>query len=368
MAPGDLLQWLSLAQKTGTLVVTSGTVEKKIFFKDGRILSSASTDPRSYLGQFLMSHGYINEEQLKKAMEIQAEKHILLGKILVDMGTMTEQDLLRLMRVKAEEEIYDIFLWKEAEFHFLDEEVPKMELVPLHVDVTGIIMEGARRMDEWVRIRQLVPEHDVVPVVEKPIDPAELSEVPRRIYQAINGHRSIEDLMLETRASHFTVSRTIFELVKEGALKLIEPRQGQPLVQSGKIAAMASEEDEISGLLNRAQGLLKEGDFEKCLRLIKAAQNIDPTSAKVATAMKGATAAITASLQKTGVMHSRVPKLVKTFEQIADMNFNPNEGFVLSRINGLWDVGSIIKISPMREIDALLIFHKLKSDGIIELS
>ena len=56
--PGDLLQWLSLGQKTGTLVVHNKSVEKKIFFKGGRVISSASNDPREYLGQFLMSHGY----------------------------------------------------------------------------------------------------------------------------------------------------------------------------------------------------------------------------------------------------------------------------------------------------------------------
>ena len=47
------------------------------------------------------------------------------------------------------------------------------------------------------------------------------------------------------------------------------------------------------------------------------------------------------------------------------MNFTPNEGFMLSRINGTWDIGSLIKISPIREADALMIFYKLLKDGII---
>ena len=54
MLPGDLLQWLSLGQKTGTLVITNKRVEKKIFFRRGRVISSASNDPREYLGQFLI--------------------------------------------------------------------------------------------------------------------------------------------------------------------------------------------------------------------------------------------------------------------------------------------------------------------------
>ena len=55
----------------------------------------------------------------------------------------------------------------------------------------------------------------------------------------------------------------------------------------------------------------------------------------------------------------------KSFEDIAKMNFTPNEGFMLSRVNGQWDIGSLIKISPIREPDALLIFYRLWKDGII---
>ena len=105
MLPGDLLQWLSLGQKTGTLVVARQAVEKKIFFKQGRVISSATNDPREYLGQFLMSHGFLTEEELRKAMEVQQQSGILLGKILVTIVLITEQDLQRLMRIKAEEEI-----------------------------------------------------------------------------------------------------------------------------------------------------------------------------------------------------------------------------------------------------------------------
>src|SRR4051812_24360666 len=123
MLPGDLLQWLSLGQKTGTLIVSKKAIEKKIFFKRGRVISSASNDPREYLGQFLMSHGYMSEPELMKAMQVQAESNILLGKILVMIDVIDEASLQRLMRRKAEEAIYDIFLWREGEFSFIDDEL-----------------------------------------------------------------------------------------------------------------------------------------------------------------------------------------------------------------------------------------------------
>jgi hypothetical protein len=82
--------------------------------------------------------------------------------------------------------------------------------------------------------------------------------------------------------------------------------------------------------------------------------------------MKGAEAAIAGEMKRIGITEEKIPKIIKPFEQISSMNFSPNEGFILSRINGVWDVNSIMKISPMRETDALLIFHKLHREGIIE--
>ena len=130
MQLSELLQWLSLGQKTGTLLIDGHGVEKRIYFQNGRINSSSSSDQREYLGHFLVSHGYITEEELKMAMEVQEESNILLGKILVMINAISRPDLLRLMRKKAEESIYDVFLWEEGDFEFVDGELPDLKMVP----------------------------------------------------------------------------------------------------------------------------------------------------------------------------------------------------------------------------------------------
>ena len=374
MLPGDLLQWLSLGQKTGTLVVTNKRVEKKIFFRRGRVISSASNDPREYLGQFLMSHGYLTEPELKKAMEVQLQSGILLGKILVMIDVITEPDLQRLMRLKAEEEIYDIFLWNDGEFYFIDDELPQQEMIPLQVDVTGIIMEGTRRVDEWARIRETIPNEAVIPVLLKEPEADELEEVEEPIVRAIDGRRTIAELVLESRSSSFTVSSTVCALVRHGFARLDEPGTGKMRAFAEEQAVAAppkpaefNEGDEITSLLNAAQAALRTRDFEKTQRLLRAAQNLDPNHPKVRSAAKGAETVILSELRNQGLLDSKVPRVSKGIEEITQMNFSPNEGFILSRINGQWDIGSLIKISPIRETDAMLIFYKLWKDGIIAL-
>ncbi|HEX7154609.1 MAG TPA: DUF4388 domain-containing protein [Thermoanaerobaculia bacterium] len=379
MLPGDLLQWLSLGQKTGTLFVSNGSVEKKIFFRNGRVISSASNDPREYLGQFLMSHGYLTEPELKKAMEVQQQSAILLGKILVMIEVISEPDLQRLMRLKAEEEIYDIFLWTDGDFRFIDDELPQMEMIPLQVDVTGIIMEGTRRVDEWGRLRELIPNEALVPELLKEVDnPDELEEVQAPIVKAIDGRRTVADIVLESRSSSFIVSSTLYTLVRHGYVRLVDPKAKQEDVFAMPVAAPVpapvassgefNEDDEIAMMLNAAQNALRTKDYEKTQRLLKAAQNLDPTHPKVRNAIKGAETVIRNELRNLGVIETKVPRVSKALEEITQMNFSPNEGFILSRINGQWDIGSLIKISPIRETDAMLIFYKLWRDGIIAFS
>jgi len=178
--------------------------------------------------------------------------------------------------------------------------------------------------------------------------------------------------VLESRSSTFMVCETLYRLVRGGAVVLIdaEPakaaavREERPV--TGQMPAYR-EEDEVESLVQRAQQALRGKDYEKVQRLLRAAENIDPNQVRVRSAIRGAEAAILSDLRHQGLLETRVPHVIKAIEEITSMNFTPNEGFILSRINGQWDIGSLIKISPIREPDAMLIFYKLWKDGIIEL-
>jgi len=248
-----------------------------------------------------------------------------------------------------------------------------MEMIALQVDVTGIIMEGTRRVDEWNRIRELVPSQGVIPVPQKEVDYTDLEEVEEPIVRAIDGKRTIADIVLESRSSEFVVSSTVYTLVRHGFCSLEDPSTSKMRAITDEQAAAPvvsgefNEDDEIQSLLTAAQAALRTRDYEKTQRMLRAAQNLDPNHPKVRSAIKGAETVILGELRTQGVMDSKVPKVSRSLEDITQMNFSPNEGFILSRINGQWDIGSLIKISPIRETDAMLIFHKLWKEGIIAL-
>jgi hypothetical protein len=68
----------------------------------------------------------------------------------------------------------------------------------------------------------------------------------------------------------------------------------------------------------------------------------------------------TGGLSPRSVPQSRVSPAELTNQQI-----DPQEGFVLSRINGSWDVQSILSICPFREADCLRMIKRLMERGII---
>jgi hypothetical protein len=233
-------------------------------------------------------------------------------------------------------------------------------------------MEGTRRVDEWNRIHTLIGHEGLVPSLVKELPPEELEDdAQRTVVNAIDGKRSLAELVLESRSSSFNVASTIYHLTREGYVKLTDPTL--VVVPTPKAEDEPApfedftEDDEIVSLIARAQQSLRGREYEKAQRLLKAAENLDPNHQRVRNAIKGAEAAILSDLRGQGLHDSKVPRVSKPLEEITQMNFTPNEGFMLSRINGQWDLGSLIKISPIREPDAMLIFYKLWRDGIIAL-
>jgi hypothetical protein len=54
----DIFQWLAVGKKTGVLELKGFLHTKRIYFHDGKISSVWSSDPREYLGQYLLAYNH----------------------------------------------------------------------------------------------------------------------------------------------------------------------------------------------------------------------------------------------------------------------------------------------------------------------
>jgi tetratricopeptide (TPR) repeat protein len=361
----ELLQWLSQSRKTGTLEIKTDKVEKKVFFREGQIVATASTRPEEYLGHFLVSHGLISETALAKAMELQEATGMLLGKILVTKEILKESDLHQMLKLKSEESIYDIFSWPEGEFRFLDDVLPQANaMVPMVLDVTAILMEGVQRVDEFRRIRQLVPSQDAIPVqiydweLKNP-DPGTM-----QILDLVNDERTVEEIRLQTHSSEFHVCKVLYDQWSKGRLKVIKPRWRE---QTGSFQTAANGSLTGDALLDSGRKYLEEQDYEHALRYLRAARSLDPENQDIQEALTQGEKAIRGAIEASGVTLASIPSLAISFDQLTTAKISPQEGFMLTRLNGTYDIQSILKITPMPQLDALLVFWKLKKGGYIKV-
>jgi hypothetical protein len=136
------------------------------------------------------------------------------------------------------------------------------------------------------------------------------------------------------------------------------PEQKRVVMAGGTI------ETEVEHFLQRGIAQLKE-DPQSAYRMFKVASDLNPADGRAMEAIRDAERIIRAALGKEGIKGDRIPELAIPDAELTRRSFSPQEGFVLSRINGQWDVKSIMKISPMKELDVLMIFQRFLQDGVI---
>jgi len=269
-----------------------------------------------------------------------------------------------MLRLKTEESIYDIFSWEEADFEFVDGLLPESQMVPMALEVTGIIMEGVQRVDELRRIRKLIPNGNAIPVQIAEWNFEDLNAGQRQILELVDDERTVEDIRLETHSSEFHVARVFYRQWQEGRLKVVKPRvreaTGIQAVVNGPVTGRTLQE--------AGQKFLEKGEFEPALRHLRAARSLEPDDPDIQHALTHAEKVVRVEIEKAGVALTSVPQLIIAFDQLTNSKLSPQEGFMLTRINGSYDIQSILKITPMPQLDALVVFWKLTKEGFIKIT
>jgi hypothetical protein len=353
----DLLGWLMGRKKAGVLQMTQRSTKKRLAFRDGAVQWTSSNDPRETVGQALVRDGLITEETLFGALLKQETDKRRLGEILMADGHLTEPKLMKTLRANAETHLHDLFLWVDGRFEFDDERPPVPEPSDLKIELKPVFEEGRRRRELWSQLRRRFPSNEIT--FRLTADPLSLTNPARRqIADLAAWGKTLAGISLESRRSEYETTLLIAGLCDDGILAVDRLETGAPEADPVGI---------ILTLLAGAEMRLKEGRFDAALEAyerVLAFDGLNQSAKKglvaVADARHKAKAAKKIPLEK-------VPVLRLTAMSLAQQQFDPQEGFVLSRINGQWDVRSLLKLCPMPEEDVLLIFSRLLNRQVIGL-
>lgn len=356
----DLLQWVSQSRKTGTLAVDGPSCKKKLYFREGRVVASASDDPKEFLGYYLVGWNFLGEEELQELLDMQDRHGALLGELLVIVGRLSREELAEVLRVKTEASIYDMFLWSEGEFRFLEAILPTKKFDPLDISVDNLILEGVRRLDEWERSREIIEGNDWIPCVIGPLDVNALNAEERGVLCEINGVNTIEEIGLARRLGSFPVRQFVYEGIHAGVFKVLPP---------------SGETREIPGfsksgwrtLLKNAESALAQG------RLVESYQGLEDLRAKAGgnnQALDSAAALeaeIQGRLSEADFDDQSVLELAVPVDSLTELPCSREEGFLLSRITGAYTVEQILAMLPGSPFGHRLVIHGLMDRGVIKV-
>jgi len=119
-------------------------------------------------------------------------------------------------------------------------------------------------------------------------------------------------------------------------------------------------DEEIKILSNQALKDYNSGEFEKAIQIFKDILSIEPTHSFARMMIQKSYDEIKDSLISSDFTIEHIPYLKRTITPLDEFNFTPQENYILSRINGINSVQSIIRISPILELQALMIFKNLQ--------
>jgi hypothetical protein len=227
--PGALCDVVALASQSGwsgELVVYGEESARSIYFDTGSVVGAITNVPEERLGETLYRFGVVTREQLEQAIKAAATSGKRLGETAIDLEFVTAEELFPMMARQVEEVFYRSLQVSEGIFFFFDR-FDEKNLVRRHaMNASGLLMEGARRMDELRFFREKVPNDTYIPVTT-PVQkrpPDELLE----IYQQCDGKRSVAEIGRRIGQLEFEVTRAVFQLINGGFLVVIAPRPQGP--------------------------------------------------------------------------------------------------------------------------------------------
>ncbi len=259
----DISQLLAMGRKTGCLSLTDQGNFGYIYFEDGRVVYASVVDRPDRLGELLVKNEVIDRDQLSAAMEKQAhERGKKLGKLLVEGGALSQEDLEKYISIQIEEAVYHVFHWNQGTFQFQADVKPEESVMRVSISIDALLMEGARRVDEWSVMEKKISSMNLVFTLER--DPLEeegidLTEAQQRIIPLIDGERSVTDLVDQSGLVEFDTGKALYGLIQAGFA-----------VQVGKRAAESRAKGSLEEHLNlglafypvRADGGLHSGAQE----------------------------------------------------------------------------------------------------------
>jgi hypothetical protein len=275
----DVFQLLDLSRKTGALRVTSELRDDEgyVLFEGGKVIhASVQSNPTS-IERILRQAGKLTDADMAAALAVTAPAGLGLGDRLVQAGVVSQKEMERHLHQAIESVVFELMSWREGFFSFEECVVSDVPIdAKIRISTESLLMEGARRIDEWSRIADKVPSLSAVPELA-PVDgdrASVLDLLPHEweVLMMIDAMRDLRGIAGSLGRSEFEIAKIAYGLVSTGVVVLRQPdRPSMPHLQ-----AIRGNESAIE----RAWACVAAGKPEEALSAARAALSMNAASSE----------------------------------------------------------------------------------------
>jgi hypothetical protein len=224
----QLLNLINLARKTGTLTIEDSNRTSRMSFREGKLIFAGLDQASGSLVHVLQRSGKLTTEQfqdLQKQSSKATDKE--LGIWLINMGVVSQNDIVQSVRQHILEIVYSLFTWNEGLFRFEANILPPPDRITVPINLESVIMEGSRRLKEWERLQDELPNLDIsLRFTDRPdarLRNINLTVEEWRVVSFVNPRNSIRQIAKANNMSDFQIRRIVYGMLQAGLVELVRP-------------------------------------------------------------------------------------------------------------------------------------------------
>jgi hypothetical protein len=220
----EILQLVAVQQKTGLLRVQGSDETLTFYFDRGMLVSCRDrrrlgSDP---LLDYLRRTGWLDPSmarQLESEVESSGDD---LANLLLHRQIISSNELEHVLEDLAQDLITSSYGWSEGSYLFIagDEALHGLNH-RMSRNVEGLLMEAARRADEWPRLLEKVPGPETVVGGLQKV-PSGLGAATRSILEKLQQPITMHELAAQARVPEFEVYETVAQAIETDMARVLE--------------------------------------------------------------------------------------------------------------------------------------------------
>ncbi len=224
IALAEILQILQMQRQTGILRIMNNRTIVAFAIRQGQVdlVQAIRASEEFRIGRYFIEKGLASRDQVEAIANARPTGQ-LLGEALAAAGLCSRDELTAALSQQSSELTYEVLRWSFGRFSFSREAPsPEADAAKLGLGVSGLVLEGFRRVDE-LRLMEATVHFDQIVMLDPPVlesvGPAELSRGEQMILSAVDGTRTIAEVIRESCVGSFEAVKILYQFLQSRVLR-----------------------------------------------------------------------------------------------------------------------------------------------------